>query len=329
MSKLIIMIPCLNEEKTLPIALAALPETIEGIDEIELLVINDGSADKTVDVAKEHGVHHILDFKYKKGLAHAFITGILEAAKLGADYVVNFDADNQYNAGDIPKLLAPLLHEQADMVVGERFIKENANFSWLKKKLQRLGSFTIRKLAKTDIKDTPSGFRALNRHAMITLQVFNSFTYTNESLINATDLELMVVGVPIRSNPEVLRPSRLFKSTFKYIVKNGTIVLRLYLLYNPYPILIGISAIFGSAGLFLLVRFFYFYFTGEGAGWIQSLIIAGILITISLLALVMGIISDMLKVNRKLLQKNLIELREHILSLQNDKNKHHERKPEH
>jgi glycosyltransferase involved in cell wall biosynthesis len=311
------MIPCFNEEKTLPIAINALPKKIRNINKIEYLVINDGSIDKTLEVARSLNVHHIINHQYNKGLSNAFLEGILKAAELGADYVVNFDADNQYCADDIEKILEPLMKGQADMVVGERPIASIKNFSLQKKILQRFGSFIIRTLSKTNIKDTPSGFRALNQKAMISLQIYNSFTYTNESLINANDIGLKVLGVPIRVNSAVLRPSRLIKSNSKYILKNGLNIFRLYMLYNPYPFFACISIIFNTLGMILLIRFFYFYFSGRGEGLIQSLIIAGILITIGIVSIMMGILSDTLKINRKLLQKNLIELRKHVISEKN------------
>ncbi len=318
MTKLIIQILCLNEEKALPITLNSLPKSIKGIDKIEILVVNDGSTDRTVEVARKYGVHYILDFKAHKGLSAVFMEGILKSAKLGADYAVNLDADNQYNTQDINKLLEPIMHGKADIVVGERPIQDVPYFSRQKKKLQRVGSFVIRKLSKTTIKDTASGFRALNRKAMMTLSIFNSYTYTHESLVNATEFGLKVIGVPISVNEEVLRPSRLIKSNFGYILKNGINITRLYLLYNPYPIFIVIFFIFGTIGIILILRFLYFYFMGQGAGWIQSLILAGISLTISLLSLMMGIITDTLRINRKLLQKILVELREFILNLHNN-----------
>ncbi len=310
MSKLIIQIPCLNEEKTLPVTYAAIPKSLEGIEEIELLVINDGSTDRTIEVARELGVHHVLDLKTHRGLAEAFMEGLLESARLGADYVVNLDADNQYNADDIPKLLEPLLQNKADIVVGERPIKDIETFSWLKRKLQRAGSFVVGKLSKTAVKDTPSGFRAFNRKTMLKLHVFNTYTYTHESLINATESGLRVVGVPVSVNKEVLRGSRLIKSTFKYIIINGLNISRLYLLYNPYPIFITFFFIFGLIGVILLGRFGYHYLTTDGTGLIQSLIIAAISLTLSIISLMMGVFSDILRLNRKLLQKILNELRE-------------------
>ena len=312
--KLIIQIPCYNEEKSLPVTMAAIPKKIEGVDSIEIMVINDGSVDNTVQVARSLQVDHILDLKQNKGLANAFLSGILEAARLGADCVVNLDADNQYCADDIPVLLRPLLSGEADVIVGERQIGDIENFSWLKKKLQIFGSGVIRLLSNTTIKDTPSGFRALNRKAMLTLHIFNQYTYTHESLIAAVESGLILKGVPIRTNPEVLRESRLVKNNLSYVVRSGLTILRFYFIYNPYPLFISISSISGLTGLFLLFRFLYFYFVGLGDGWIQSLIIAGILIFISVFTLIAAVICDIARVNRKLLQKILYELRVSFLA---------------
>lgn len=312
--KLIIQIPCYNEEQTLAITINAIPKTIEGVDKVEIMIINDGSKDKTVNVAHSLKVDHILDIKQNKGLANAFISGILEAARLGADYVVNLDADNQYCADDIPVLLKPLLSGEADMVVGERNIRNIENFSWLKKRFQIYGSGIISLLSNTNIKDTPSGFRALNRKAMLKLHIFNEYTYTHESLIAAVESGLALKGVSIRTNPEILRESRLVKNNFSYILKSGLTITRFYFIYNPYPLFITIASLTGTMGLFLLFRFLYFYFIGLGDGWIQSLIISGILIFISVFTLIAAIICDIARVNRKLLQKILYELRISLLS---------------
>jgi glycosyltransferase involved in cell wall biosynthesis len=312
--KLIIQIPCYNEEASLPITIGAIPKKIEGVDTVEIMVINDGSIDNTVKVARALGIDHVLDIKQNKGLANAFLAGILEAAMLGADYVVNLDADNQYCADDIHLLLRPLISGEADMVVGERPIREIEDFSWLKKKLQIYGSGVISTLSNTSIRDTPSGFRALNRKAMLKLHIFNEYTYTHESLIAAVEAGLTLKGVSIRTNPGVLRESRLVKNNLSYVLKSALTILRFYFIYNPYPLFITISSLSGVAGLFLLVRFLYFYFIGLGDGWIQSLIIAGILIFISVFTLIAAIICDIARVNRKLLQKILYELRISLLA---------------
>ena len=316
MKKLIIQIPCYNEEKDLPEAVAALPKRIEGIDAIEILVINDGSMDRTVEVARSLGVDHILDFPVNRGLAHGFSAGILEAARLGADFVVNFDADNQYCADDIPKLLAPLLQGRADMVVGERPIAEMEHFSFTKRKLQRFGSWVVQQLGGHGIQDAPSGFRAMNLNAMVRLHVFNPFTYTHESLIAAREQDLKVVGVPIRVNPGKQRKSRLIKSTWDYVMRSGGIILRSYLIYNPYKPLLRLAAIFIVPAAILVGRFLSYYFTGHGDGYIQSLVIASMLLAVGLVSIMVAIVCDLLMVNRRLAQKMLEESRRNAIAAQ-------------
>lgn len=308
--RLIIQIPCLNEEKSLPITFAALPREFDGIGSVEVLVINDGSTDRTVEVARNLGVQHILDFKTNQGLAKAFVAGLNEAARLGADYVVNLDADNQYIAADIPKLLAPLLADQADIVVGERPISAIQTFSYTKKKLQNFGSWVVRRLSKTNVRDSPSGFRAFNRKAMLRLFIFSEYTYTHESLIAARDSDLRVVGVPIGVNREVLRPSRLMRSTKSYILTSGGTILRFYLLYHPRPLFNSAGLFLGLLGLFGLARFLIYYAIGLGDGHVQSLIVASVLLTGAMLSLMLAIFSDIVRINRKLLQAVLSELRE-------------------
>ena len=310
--KLIIQIPCLNEEETLPTTLAALPRSFEGIDTVEVLLINDGSTDRTVEVARNLKVEHILNFKTNQGLAKVFTAGLREAARLGADYVVNLDADNQYDARDIPQLLAPLREGKADIVVGERPIEDIPHFSFIKKKLQQLGSWVVRSLSQSNVRDSPSGFRAFNRRAMLRLFIFNEYTYTHESLIAAGDSDLKVVGAPIRVNPGVMRPSRLMKSAWRYVAISGGTILRFYLLYNPRPIFNTIGVIGGSLGGFLMLRFVYFYLTEGGRGHVQSLIISAVLLTAAMLSFILAVFSDIMRVNRKLLQETLSELREHL-----------------
>lgn len=309
MSKLIIQIPCLNEEETLPISINALPKSIPGVDVIETMIINDGSTDKTAEIARKLGVNHIVNLPTNKGLANAFNVGLAKALELGADFLVNTDADNQYNADDIQLLLEPLIAQKADMVVGERPIQEIESFSTVKKNLQVLGSKFIRLLSKCDVKDTPSGFRGLNRKAMASINVFNPYTYTHESLIAAHENNLTVIGIPIRVNKTVLRESRLMKSMFGYIVKSGLTMLRFYIIYNPYKILLTLSGLTTLTGVGLLIRFLVFYLNGNGDGWIQSLIIGCTLIIIGVLSLLIAIVSDIQSINRKLLQKILFEIK--------------------
>lgn len=307
--KLIIQIPCFNEEETLPRTLPLLPRTVPGVDKVEIMIINDGSRDETVEVAKRLGVDHILDLGTNRGLAHAFQAGIYRAAQLGADYVVNIDADNQYRADDIPKIVAPLISDQADLVVGERPIRQIQHFGLIKKLLQGFGSYVVRRLSGTDVKDSPSGFRALNRQAMVSLCIFNRYTYTHESLLSAANIGLRIKGVPIGVNAEVLRPSRLMKSMVQYIVKGMGTILRFYAIYNPFPIFMMISVVTGFSGLALFARFFYFYFSGHGDGWTQSLIVASSLLTCAVVSFSTAVICDILSVKRQLLQKVLVEAR--------------------
>lgn len=306
--KLVIQIPCYNEEDSLPVTLAAVPDRIAGMGQVEVLVINDGSQDRTVEVARKHGVEHILDLGGHVGLAKAFLAGLREALRLGADYVVNLDADNQYCADDIPKLLRPLMEGTADIVVGERPIDEIDSFSPLKKRLQIIGSWVVRRLSGTDVRDSPSGFRAFNRRAMMRLFIFNDYTYTHESLIAAGDSGLRVVGVPIRVNPTVLRPSRLMTGLASYLAKSANTILRFYLLYNPRQLLNTLALAMGIGALALMVRFLVYYFLGEGQGHIQSLILASILATGGMLNFMLAVISDIVHINRKLLQAVLGEL---------------------
>jgi len=284
------------------------------VDVVEVLVVNDGSVDRTVEVARGLGVDHVLDIPTNRGLAHGFCAGLMEAARLGADYVVNFDADNQYCADDIGALLKPLLAGRADMVVGERPITEMQHFSPIKQKLQHLGSWVVQRLGGHTIKDAPSGFRALNRSAMIRMHVFNSYTYTHESLIAARELDLKVVGVPIRVNPGEQRPSRLVRSTFHYVKRSSAIILRTFLIYNPYKLLLWLSALFALPAVVLVARFFLHYLAGQGAGYVQSLVIAGMLLTLGLVTFMVAVVCDIMMVNRRLTQKLLEEFRRNSLA---------------
>ena len=308
--KLIIQIPCWNEEEALPTTLAALPRSIAGIGRVEVLIIDDGSVDGTVQTARRFNVDHILELKRHQGLAKAYMAGLSEAAKLGADYVVNLDADNQYCADDIPKVIAPLLEGKADIVVGERPISQMEHFSFVKKKLQNLGSWAVRRLSGVNVKDTPSGFRAYNRRSLMRLFIFNEYTASQESLISATDSGLHVVGVPIRVNPGMMRPSRLMKSIWQYVLSNAAIVLRFYLIYKPKGVFLGASAVSALLGVALWVRFLYFYFTGSGGGHVQSLVLSAVLLTASMLCFILAVLADIMGTQRRLLQEALSLLRE-------------------
>lgn len=300
--KLIIQIPCYNEEKTLPITLNDLPKKIEGIDIIEYLIIDDGSTDNTVEVAKANGVHHIVKFKKNKGLAAGFMAGIDVCLKFGADIIVNTDADNQYCGQDIEKLVRPILEGQADIVIGERPIDRIEHFSWLKKKLQRLGSWVVRVASDTDVPDAPSGFRAYSREAAMRLNVVSEYTYTLETVIQAGRKNMAITSVPIKTNAE-LRKSRLFKSMFSYIKRSVFTIIRIFAMYKPLKFFTVLGAAVFMAGVLIGLRYLYFYIIGQGSGHIQSLILAAVLIMLGFQTGVIGLQADIIASNRKILEE--------------------------
>lgn len=306
--KLIIQIPCYNEAETLEIALNGLPKHIDGIDTIEYLIINDGSKDNTVEVAKNWGVHHIVSFKRNKGLAKGFMAGIDEALRQGADIIVNTDADDQYCGADIEKIVRPILDGQADIVIGARPIDETEHFSPLKKKLQHLGSWVVRKASNTDIPDAPSGFRAYSREAALQLNVVNEYTYTLEQIVQAGRNKIAIMSVPIRTNAE-LRPSRLFSSMFGYVKKSMLTIIRSYIMYKPLQFFVMLGSVPIIAGLILGIRFLVRFFMGNGSGNIQSLILVSLLITIGVLLWVIGILADTIAANRKIMQDVQVRVR--------------------
>lgn len=306
--KLIIQIPCYNEAETLEVALNDLPKHIDGIDEIEYLIINDGSADNTVEVAKKWGVNYVVNFRNNKGLARGFMAGLDACLRNGADIIVNTDADNQYCGEDIEKLVRPILNGEAGMVIGERPIDQTEHFSPLKKKLQHLGSWVVRKASNTDVPDAPSGFRAYSRHTAMRLNVINEYTYTLETIVQAGRQKMAVTSVPIRTNAE-LRPSRLFSSMFGYVKKSMLTIGRALMMYKPLYCFTWLAGIFGVAGIGVGIRFLVCYFSGAGAGHIQSLILASMLITIAVLCGVIGLLGDVISANRKLLEEIQFELR--------------------
>ncbi|HOQ04618.1 MAG TPA: glycosyltransferase family 2 protein [Anaerohalosphaeraceae bacterium] len=302
--KLIIQIPCYNEEATLPQVLADLPRQIDGIDIIEYLLIDDGSTDRTVETARRLGVHHILPLGTNRGLAFAFLRGLHYAVQLGADIIVNTDGDNQYDGRCIPDLIRPILEGRLDIVIGARPIKTIEHFSWSKKKLQQLGSRVVRQFSGTDIPDTTSGFRAYSAEAAMKLHVFNRYTYTLETIIQAGHMDLRIGSVPIRVNPQT-RPSRLISSTPAYIARSASIILRSYITYKPLWTFFYVSIVPGTLGLALCIRYLYFFFTGSGRGHLQSLLLAAILLILTFLLWVLGILADLISVNRKLIQEQL------------------------
>jgi glycosyltransferase involved in cell wall biosynthesis len=304
--KLIIQIPCYNEAETLAIALGALPREVEGFDKVEWLIINDGSTDDTVKVAKECGVDHIVDFKHNQGLAKGFMAGIKECLRQGADVIVNTDADNQYEAQDIPKLVKPILEHKAEYVIGARPISQTEHFSPAKKFLQKLGSWVVRKASRTDIPDAPSGFRAMSRECAMQLNVYNNYTYTLETIIQAGQKNMAITSVPIRTN-EDLRPSRLLSSIPNYIKKSVVTIVRISVVYKSFQFFMSIAAILFGLGLVLGLRYLYFYFTGEGDGHVQSVILAGVLMGMGFQTGLIAFIADLLSVNRKLLEELRVE----------------------
>lgn len=306
--KLIIQIPCYNEAETLEIALNALPKKIEGIDTIEYLIINDGSVDNTVEVARKWGVHHIVSFPRNKGLARGFMAGLDACLREGADIIVNTDADNQYCGDDIEKLIRPILEGKAEVVIGERPIDETEHFSPLKKKLQHLGSFVVRKASKTDIPDAPSGFRALSRDAAMHMNVINEYTYTLETIVQAGRNRMAITSVPVRTNPE-LRSSRLFHSMFSYVKRSMLTILRAFMMYKPLLCFTLVGAVPFLIGLGLGIRYLVFYFTVGGSGHVQSLILACTLMIMGFMTFIIGLQADVIASNRKILEDVQYHLR--------------------
>jgi glycosyltransferase involved in cell wall biosynthesis len=313
--KLIIQIPCLNEEATLPETIAALPRQIEGVDQVELLVIDDGSTDRTVEVARECGVEHVVRLTNNRGLAAAFQAGLDACLKLGADLIVNTDADNQYSGADVPKLVAPILAGEADMVVGDRRVATIEHFSGAKKALQRVGSWVVRRLSGTAIADTTSGFRAYNREAALGLLVTDNFTYTLESLIQAGKMLVAVEGVEIATNPQT-RESRLFDSTGAYVRRNALSILRIYARYEPLRVFASASVVVGVLALGAWMPFLIdWIFNGDSSGHIQSLILGAVLFLAALQLLALGVIGDLLAGQRVMTQRVFERVRRVELSL--------------
>lgn len=299
--KLIIQIPCYNEAETLEIALNDLPRQLQGIDKIEYLIINDGSKDNTAEVARKWGVHHIVNFKQNKGLAKGFMAGLDGCLRNGADIIVNTDADNQYCAEDIQKLIQPILDGEADMVIGARPIDETEHFSLIKKKLQHFGSWVVRKASNTDIPDAPSGFRAFSREAAMRMNVVNDYTYTLETIVQAGREKIALTSVPVHTNGE-LRPSRLFNSIFGYVKKSMLTIIRAYMMYKPLKCFTYFAVPPMAVGLLIGFRFLYYLSIHQGSGHVQSLILACTLIIIGFLTVVIGLLADVIAANRKLLQ---------------------------
>lgn len=309
--KLIIQIPCFNEAETLAIALAALPRQVQGFDKVEWLIIDDGCSDETVKVALENGVDHVVRHPCNQGLARGFMDGLDACLHHNADVIVNTDADNQYNADDIPLLVAPILDGKAEIVVGARPIETINHFSPVKKLLQKLGSWVVRLASKSDIPDAPSGFRAMSRNAAQRLMVFNDYTYTLETIIQAGQKNMAITSVPIRVN-EDLRPSRLVKSIPSYINRSMVTIIRIFVIYRPFRFFGSIGAMLFLAGLVLGSRFLYFYLSGEGEGHIQSVVLSGVLLSMGFQTILVAFLADLLAANRKLMEDMRYNLNKNI-----------------
>jgi glycosyltransferase involved in cell wall biosynthesis len=300
--KLIVQIPCLNEEKTLPITLADIPRQIDGVDEVEVLIIDDGSTDRTVEVAREHGADHVVSLGHCHGLARAFAFGLDHAVRLGADIIVNTDGDNQYNGADIPRLIEPILKHEAAIVIGDRKTATIAHFSPLKKLLQRLGSWTVRIISGTPVPDATSGFRAVSRNAALRLNIISDFTYTLEMIIQAGKKGMPLTSVEVGTNAK-LRESRLFHSIPYYIKRSLSTMIRIYALYEPLKVFGYIGALIFLPGISLVGRFLYYYLIGQGGGHIQSVVIGTTLCMLGFQIVLIGLLADLISSNRRLIEE--------------------------
>ena len=306
--KLIVQIPCFNEAEQLPDTLAELPRALPGFDTVQWLIVDDGSTDATVEVARAHGVEHVVRLTNNKGLAAGFQAGLDACLKLGADVIVNTDADNQYHGGDIVKLVGPILDGQADMVIGDREVETIEHFSWLKKRLQRLGSWVVRQASSTSVPDTTSGFRAYNREAAIQLLVVSKFTYTLETIIQAGKQLVAIEHVPVRTNPKT-RESRLFPSMGAYVRRNSISIFRIYAQYEPLRVFWSLAAVIGLVALGVWIRFAVAYAEGGGKGHVQSLILGAVLFIAAVVLWALGVIGDLLAAQRVMIQRTFERVR--------------------
>ena len=306
--KLIVQIPCYNEAETLPATIAAIPRRIEGIDRVEILVIDDGSSDGTADIARRLGADHVVRHSRNRGLAATFATGLDACLKRGADIIVNTDGDNQYEGADIPLLVKPILDGSADIVIGDRQTSTVAHFSRNKKRLQSLGSRIVRLLSRTDVPDAVSGFRAISRNAALRLNIVSGFSYTIEMVIQAGRKRLTVVSVPVRTRA-VGRPSRLFKSIPGFLQRSLATMLRIYAMYQPLKVFALAGAVLLVIGLLPILRFLWFYAIGDGGGHVQSLILGSVLVVIAVLTFLIGLVADLIGFNRQLLETTLEKVR--------------------
>jgi len=306
--KLVVQIPCFNEERTLAQTIADIPRRIDGVDEVEILVVDDGSSDATLEVARRAGADHIVRHKRNRGLARAFRTALDNSLRIGADIIVNTDADNQYSGADIPKLIKPILEGQADIVVGDRETDKLERLSGTHKMLQSFGSRVVRMMSDLDVPDAVSGFRAISRDAALQLNVLSSFSYTIEMLVQAGHKQLSVRAVPVTTNPTT-RESRLYSTVPQFIERSATTLLRIYTMYRPLRVFLLLGLVLGVLGALPIARFLYAYFTGDGAGHIQSLVLGGVLVVIGIMIGVAGIIADLISFNRQLIESTLEKVR--------------------
>ncbi|PIS28288.1 MAG: glycosyl transferase [Candidatus Marinimicrobia bacterium CG08_land_8_20_14_0_20_45_22] len=310
--KLIIQIPCYNESATIEKTLNDLPKSIPGIDEIEILIIDDGSRDRTVDVAREWGVRQFVPFNQNKGLARAFEAGLEKCLELGGDIIVNTDADNQYKGSDIARLVQPILEKKAEIVIGDRQIDKIHEFSWLKKRLQKFGSYVVRKVSQTKIPDTTSGFRAYSREAALHMNIISTFSYTLETIIEAGQKDIPIISVPIETN-KTERPSRLFRSNGYYIKRSFATIIRIYTMYQPLRVFFYTGVTTLGVGLFLSLRYLVFMLIGQGKGHVQSVIIAAVFLIVGFFLLMIGLLADVIAANRKIMEQMQYQIkREHF-----------------
>lgn len=322
--KLIVQIPCFNEEETLPATYHDIPKEIEGVDIVEVMIIDDGSTDRTIEVAKELGVNHIVINKNNRGLARTFRTGINACLHLGADIVVNTDGDNQYAGWDIPKLIQPILDGKADVVVGDRNTGKVAHFSRVKKLLQKVGSAVVKALSGVQVPDAVSGFRAYSRESLLQLNIVSPFSYTIEALIQAGKKHMAVASVPVETN-EKTRESRLFSSIPKFIERQLSTIIRMYVMYQPLRVFFFIGVTLSIIGIIPIVRFLYFYFTGDGSGHIQSLILGGTFTVLGFISFLMALLADLMNFNRHLIEQTLEKVRRIELNMLEDKKKNQDK----
>jgi glycosyltransferase involved in cell wall biosynthesis len=306
--KLILQIPCFNEEETIASVIQDFPREIEGVDTIEIQIIDDGSTDGTIEAARQAGAHHVIAFKHNKGLARAFAAGIENGLKHGADIIVNTDGDNQYSGRDIPKLIKPILDGQADVVIGTRDIDEIKHFSFFKKKLQKMGSGLIRRLSRAPVQDATSGFRAFSRYAAMKINPLTEYSYTIETLVQLGSEKVKIVSVPIRVNPK-LRESRLIRNTPSFIARQSLTLFRMIAVYRAFRLFVLLGLVVALPGIVGFVRFLYLYFTGGGAGHVQSLIISAVFIICGMFIILFGVLADLVSSNRKMIEMIMYKLR--------------------